>query len=61
MKKNYIAPITKAVMIDSTDSILLVTSGSVEMGTPVGDGEEVTADAREEKIFDGNNLWDDEW
>lgn len=59
MKKNYIAPITKVVMIDSTDSILLITS--VGMGDPIPDDEPVTADAREEKIFEGNNLWDEEW
>lgn len=61
MKKIYMTPSMKTGMLDSQDSILLTASKrSIEMGDAFGDGEEGTADIKEEKRF-GKNLWDELW
>lgn len=43
MKKNYMAPVMEIEMISSLQSIMLTLSP----GQPCGEGEEVTADAKE--------------
>lgn len=57
MKKIYVAPFMEKKTITTRASLLLPGSnGQVDMGDPVEDGEEITADVLEEK-----SIWDIEW
>lgn len=60
MKKIYVAPLMEKKTITTRASLLLPGSnGQVDMGDAAGDGEEITADAREENH--NHNIWDIEW
>lgn len=60
MKKNYIIPATEIEVVESEK---LFCSSPVPMGTPVGDGEDVIADAQmriadeEANLESWGNLW----
>ncbi len=56
MKKIYIAPITEKKTITSAQMISLSNIGMGEAG---GEGEDITADVREENH--NHNIWDIEW
>lgn len=58
MKKTYMIPAMYIVSIVK-DDFLLVLSGGEDTGD-MGD-DPIIVDAREEKSFEGNNLWDEEW
>lgn len=60
MKKNYIIPSQRVHVLDTKEYLLANSQnmGDVFGEDPTGNFE---SDAREEKSFEGNNLWDEEW
>lgn len=60
MKKNYITPVMKTVTLDSFDSLLSGSAMTLSVGDAFAEGEEGTADVKEDKVL-GKNLWDNLW